>query len=77
MTEQAIKKPQINDLQLLFICYPVCPAERQGFEPWEQLPVHRISSAARSTTPASFLNPPQRYDKISYNRHLSGENYQF
>lgn len=30
-------------------------AERQGFEPWEQLPVHRISSAARSTTPASFL----------------------
>ena len=29
-------------------------AERQGFEPWEQLPVHRISSAARSTTPASF-----------------------
>ena len=34
---------------LLFI------AERQGFEPWEQLPVHRISSAARSTTPASFL----------------------
>ncbi len=32
-----------------FIC-----AERQGFEPWEQLPVHRISSAARSTTPASF-----------------------
>ena len=30
-------------------------AERQGFEPWEQLPVHRISSAARSTTPATFL----------------------
>ena len=30
-------------------------AERQGFEPWEQLPVHRISSAARSTTPAFFL----------------------
>ena len=36
-------------------------AERQGFEPWEQLPVHRISSAARSTTPASFLAyAPQR-----------------
>ena len=33
----------------------ICIAERQGFEPWEQLPVHRISSAARSTTPASFL----------------------
>ena len=31
-------------------------AERQGFEPWEQLPVHRISSAARSTTPASLLD---------------------
>lgn len=29
-------------------------AEKQGFEPWEQLPVHRISSAARSTTPASL-----------------------
>ena len=29
-------------------------AEREGFEPPEQLPVHRISSAARSTTPASF-----------------------
>ncbi len=29
-------------------------AEREGFEPSEQLPVHRISSAARSTTPASF-----------------------
>ena len=38
-------------------CLHTCPhntAERQGFEPWEQLPVHRISSAARSTTPASF-----------------------
>ena len=32
-------------------------AERQGFEPWEQLPVHRISSAARSTTPAPFPTP--------------------
>ena len=30
-------------------------AEREGFEPPEQLPVHRISSAARSTTPASLL----------------------
>ena len=29
-------------------------AEREGFEPPVQLPVHRISSAARSTTPASF-----------------------
>ena len=34
-------------LRLLF-------AEREGFEPPEQLPVHRISSAARSTTPASL-----------------------
>ena len=31
-------------------------AEREGFEPPVQLPVHRISSAARSTTPASFLS---------------------
>ena len=31
-------------------------AERGGFEPSEQLPVHRISSAARSTTPASLLS---------------------
>ena len=30
-------------------------AEREGFEPPVQLPVHRISSAARSTTPAFFL----------------------
>ena len=29
-------------------------AEREGFEPPVQLPVHRISSAARSTTPASL-----------------------
>lgn len=29
-------------------------AEKEGFEPPEQLPVHRISSAARSTTPAFF-----------------------
>ena len=31
-------------------------AEREGFEPPVQLPVHRISSAARSTTPASLQN---------------------
>ena len=30
-------------------------AERLGFEPRERLPAHRISSAARSTTTASFL----------------------
>ena len=29
-------------------------AERQGFEPWKQLPACRISSAVRSTTPASL-----------------------
>ncbi len=29
-------------------------AEREGFEPPEQLPVHRISSAAQSTSLASF-----------------------
>ena len=36
-------------------------AEREGFEPPVQLPVHRISSAARSTTPASFLNSACKY----------------
>ena len=41
-------------------CFTICwfsafIAEREGFEPPVQLPVHRISSAARSTTPASFL----------------------
>ena len=30
-------------------------AERQGFEPWIQLPVCRISSAVHSTTLASLL----------------------
>ena len=39
-------------------------AEREGFEPPEQLPVHRISSAARSTTPASFLH--DFYAKLGY-----------
>ncbi len=35
------------------------PAEREGFEPPVQLPVHRISSAARSTTPASLQCRPR------------------
>lgn len=30
-------------------------AESEGFEPPVQLPVHRISSAAHSTTLAAFL----------------------
>ena len=41
-------------------CFTICwfsafIAEREGFEPPVQLPVHRISSAARSTTPAPLL----------------------
>ena len=48
----------LNSYHLLFTIF--LPAERQGFEPWEQLPVHRISSAARSTTPASFLKTVQK-----------------
>lgn len=35
-------------------------AEREGFEPPVQLPVHRISSAARSTTPASLQCPARK-----------------
>ena len=41
-------------------------AEREGFEPPVQLPVHRISSAARSTTPASL-----QYWIVSYGRCFS------
>ena len=37
------------------IAFATLFAESEGFEPPEQLPVHRISSAARSTTPATFL----------------------
>ena len=45
-------------LQSLIPIFIYCfSAEKQGFEPWEQLPVHRISSAARSTTPASLRVP--------------------
>ena len=35
-------------------------AESEGFEPPVQLPVHRISSAARSTTPASLQSPGRK-----------------
>ena len=45
------KNKRPDDQSLVFLV-----AEREGFEPPEQLPVHRISSAARSTTPASFLH---------------------
>ena len=48
-----------DNLQVAFVRYRTLRcgsflAEREGFEPPVQLPVHRISSAARSTTPASF-----------------------
>lgn len=36
-------------------------AESEGFEPPVQLPVHLISSQARSTTPAAFLIRIQNY----------------
>ena len=39
---------------MFFIFERVVQAESEGFEPPVQLPVHRISSAARSTTPAAF-----------------------
>ena len=51
-------------------------AERQGFEPWEQLPVHRISSAARSTTPASFQSGCKD-NKIVANRLSLNYNFYF
>ena len=49
------KTLQIVDLQGFDVLFVVLLAEREGFEPPVQLPVHRISSAARSTTPASLL----------------------
>ena len=36
-------------------------AERVGFEPTERFPVHSISSAASSTTPAPLLEQPQKH----------------
>ena len=60
LTFSSIKSTSINEnrnlkLQSLIPIFIYCfSAEKQGFEPWEQLPVHRISSAARSTTPASL-----------------------
>ena len=41
-------------------------AEREGFEPPVQLPVHRISSAARSTTPAPLLVLPFLISECKY-----------
>src|SRR5690242_17827740 len=38
-------------------------AERVGFEPTERFPVHSISSAASSTTPAPLLDQPQKAQK--------------
>ena len=45
-------------------------AESEGFEPPVQLPVHRISSAARSTTPASFLKPSAKLRLFSEKHHF-------
>ncbi len=39
----------------LILSHIVFCAESEGFEPPVQLPVHLISSQARSTTPAAFL----------------------
>ena len=78
-----------NDFQLVAVLCPnlihfrYCPvssAEREGFEPPVQLPVHRISSAARSTTPASLLEDRSpkpsfwdcKYRHIFYIRAFSG-----
>ena len=40
---------------LIELLFSLTWAESEGFEPPDQLPGHRISSAARSTTPATFL----------------------
>ena len=47
-------------LQSLIPIFIYCfSAEKQGFEPWEQLPVHRISSAAGYLAVQRFSRPPQ------------------
>ena len=46
-------------------------AESEGFEPPEQLPVHRISSAARSTTPATFLKSGAKVVNYRYQYHFA------
>lgn len=51
-------------------------AERQGFEPWKQLPACRISSAVRSTTPASLLQKSDaKVDTFSESTHDFDEKY--
>ena len=39
-------------------------AESEGFEPPDQLPGHRISSAARSTTPATFQKKDIAFQEV-------------
>lgn len=48
-------------------------AESEGFEPPVPLPVHRISSAARSTTPAAFQKKsgPKNNTKLPYAESLT------
>ena len=57
--ESARKKKNVRltrpDVSVHFADIQRLLAEREGFEPPVQLPVHRISSAARSTTPAPLL----------------------
>lgn len=48
----------MSNLQGFAVLFRRALAEREGFEPPVQLPVHRISSAARSTTPASLQYIP-------------------
>ena len=46
-------------------------AESEGFEPPEQLPVHRISSAAHSTTLATFLKSGAKVVNYRYQHHFA------
>ena len=54
----------MSNVRHLFAC--LLFAEREGFEPPVQLPVHRISSAARSTTPAPLLVLPFTISECKY-----------
>ena len=53
--KKKIVRPCKPDVSVHFADIQRLLAEREGFEPPVQLPVHRISSAARSTTPAPLL----------------------
>ena len=65
-------KKNLNSLRIkVLLLLSSSLAESEGFEPPEQLPVHRISSAARSTTPATFLKSGAKVVNYRYYCHFA------